>query len=71
LQRCELLGELVQGGAAESGERWVGELFYDPGTPGAGVAVEVGAERLRGGKADGRRATGVAVVFEDFPGLPD
>jgi hypothetical protein len=26
---------------------------------------------LCGGKADGRRAGGVAVVLEDFPGFPD
>jgi len=65
-----LPGELVQTGAAESGEHWVGELFCDLGALGAGVAVEEGVDRLRGGKADGRGATGVAVV-QDFVGLPD
>ena len=38
---------------------------------GAGVAVEERAQGLRGGEADGRRAGGMAVVLEDFPGLPD
>jgi hypothetical protein len=71
LQRCELPGELVQAGAAEPGQHWVGKLFDDPCALGAGVAVEERAQCLCGGKADGRRAGGVAVVLEDFPGLAD
>jgi hypothetical protein len=71
LQRCELPGEVLQAGAAEPGQRRVGELFDDPCPLGAGVAVEERAECLCGGKADGRCAGGVAVVFEDFAGFPD
>ena len=71
LQWCELPGELVQAGAAESGQRRVGEPFDDPCAAGAGVAIEERAQCLRGGKADGRRAGGMAVALEGFPGLPD
>jgi hypothetical protein len=71
LQRCELPGEVLQAGAAEPGQRRMGELFGDLGALGAGVAVEEGAKRLCGGKAGGRRAGGVAVVLEDFAGFSD
>jgi len=71
LQRRELPGEVLQAGAAEPGQRRMGELFDDACAPGAGVAVEEHAKCLCGGEADGRRAGGVAVVLEDFPGFPD
>src|SRR5262249_43838651 len=51
--------------------RRVGELFDDLGALGAGVAVGEGAKRVCGGKADGRRAGGAAVVLEDFAGFSD
>jgi hypothetical protein len=59
LQRGEPLGEFVQAGAAESGQRQVGELFDDLCALGAGVAVEERAEcRLSpatyGGHVEGR-----------------
>jgi hypothetical protein len=71
LQGGEPLDELLQAGTVEPGQRRVRELVDDLGPLGRGVAVEERAERLRGGKTDWRRAGGVAVIFEGFPGFPD
>ena len=49
----------------------MGQLLEELGSRGAGVGVQERAEGLGGGEAEGGRAEGVAVVFEDFTGLLD
>jgi hypothetical protein len=71
LPGCEPFGEVVQVGAADSGQGWVGQLLEEFGPRGASVGVQERAEGLGGGEADGGRAAGVAVVFEGFTGLLD
>jgi hypothetical protein len=71
LPGCESFGELLQVGAAASGQGWVGQLLEELGSRGAGVGVQERAEGLGGGEAEGGRAEGVAVVFEGFTGLLD
>jgi hypothetical protein len=71
LPGCEPFGELLQVGAADSGQGRVGQLCEELGSRGAGIGVQERAEGLGGGEADGGRAAGVAVVFEGFTGLLD
>jgi hypothetical protein len=67
----EPFGELLQVGAADSGQGRVGQLLEELGARGAGIGLQERAEGLGGGEADGSRAAGVAMVFEGFTGLLD
>jgi hypothetical protein len=67
----EALGELVQLLAAHAGEGRGGQGVDDRGPGGAEVLVEEGEQVVGGGEPHRGDAGVVAVVFEDFAGLPD
>jgi hypothetical protein len=71
LPGCEPFGELLQVGAADSGQGRVGQLVDELGARGAGIGIQERAEGLGSGEADRGRAAGVAVVSEGFMGLLD
>ena len=71
LPGCEPFGELLQVGAADSGQAGWESCFVELGSRGAGVGVQERVEGVGGGEADGGRAAGVAVVLEGFTGLVD